>query len=346
VSVVDYEMIQVFKKELELCKVREGEVFAVLSVGTLLADYAQAFMFAAQMLGAKTFHLNVRDHTVENRAGVIGKTPLAGNRPAIEALKSADMVVDLMGLLFSKEQLEIQAAGTRILRVGEAFHILKQMFPEVSQRERVERGAELMRKAKQMHITSEAGTDVRYGLQQYPVMTQYGYTDEPGRWDHFPSAFLFTQGNDDDVHGTIVLQPGDALVAFKRYIHDPVKLAISNGYITDIDGEGIDADLIRDYIESFEDPRAYAISHIGWGMHERAAWYHMLATSRLHEERYMNSLSFYGNVLFSTGPNSEFGGSNDTACHLDIPMRKCSLFLDDLEIVRKGKVIHPELKAR
>ena len=42
----------------------------------------------------------------------------------------------------------------------------------------------------------------------------------------------------------------------------------------------------------------------------------------------MELRSFYGNVMFSTGPNNELGGPNDTASHLDIPMRNCSLFLD------------------
>ncbi|MDT8873087.1 hypothetical protein RAA17_23370 [Komagataeibacter rhaeticus] len=52
-------------------------------------------------------------------AGEVGRTPLAGNRPAIEALKAADIVIDLVGLLFSHEQNEITASGTRMLFVHE-----------------------------------------------------------------------------------------------------------------------------------------------------------------------------------------------------------------------------------
>ncbi len=344
-NMIDVEMLRVFTAELELCKVKPDETVAVLSASGTPNGYAQAFMVAAGSLGATTFHIEVPDHATANRAGVYGKTPLAGNRAAIDSLKSADLVIDLMGLLFSPEQAEIQSAGTRILRVGEPMHVLKQMFPTAEQRRRVEAGAEMMRAARELRVTSEAGTDVRYRLGQYPVVTQYGYTDTPGRWDHFPSAFLFTQGNDDGVEGTVVVQPGDILCAFKKYVQDPVRLTIKAGRVAEIDGPGMDAALLRDYITSFNDPRAYAISHIGWGMHERATWYHMLATTRLREERIMNALSFYGNVLFSTGPNTEVGGTNDTACHIDIPMRKCSLFLDGRQIVAAGKVVVPELKA-
>jgi len=50
-------------------------------------------------------------------------------------------------------------------------------------------------------------------------------------------------------------------------------------------------------------------------------------------------------VLFSLGPNVELGGSNDTACHLDLPMRNCSLWLDGLPILDCGDVVHPEMRV-
>ena len=39
----------------------------------------------------------------------------------------------------------------------------------------------------------------------------------------------------------------------------------------------------------------------------------------------MDGRAHYGNVLFSLGPDTEFGGENDTPCHLDLPMQGCSL---------------------
>ena len=59
----------------------------------------------------------------------------------------------------------------------------------------------------------------------------------------------------------------------------------------------------------------------------------------------VHGLAFHGNVLFSTGPNTELGGTNDTACHLDIPLRHCSLFLDGRPVVCDGVVVPPEMQA-
>jgi 2,5-dihydroxypyridine 5,6-dioxygenase len=58
----------------------------------------------------------------------------------------------------------------------------------------------------------------------------------------------------------------------------------------------------------------------------------------------MEPRSFYGNVMFSTGPNNELGGANDTACHLDIPMRGNSLFLDGEPIVIDGDLAVKDIK--
>jgi 2,5-dihydroxypyridine 5,6-dioxygenase len=53
----------------------------------------------------------------------------------------------------------------------------------------------------------------------------------------------------------------------------------------------------------------------------------------------MELRAFHGNVLFSTGPNQQFGGPNHTACHLDIPMRGCTLTLDDAPVIVDGRVV-------
>lgn len=341
---VNVDMLGLFKAELELCKVRAGEVVAIISAGDEKIDYAQAFMVAAQEMGATTFQLAV-PRSQSRAPGVQGRHPLAGNQPAIDSLKKADLLIDLMGLLFSKEQAEIQASGTRVLRVVEPLPVLKQMFPTQDLRRRVELSKRLLESARELRFTSPAGTDVRYRLSQYPVIAEYGYTDEPGRWDHFPSGFAFTQADDGGVDGTVVLGPGDIFAAFKRYLQSAVKLTIRAGYIVAIEGEGMDADLMRGYIESFNDPRGYAVSHIGWGSNERANWHHFATTPNLGGEYVMNALSFYGNVLFSTGPNTELGGTNDTPCHLDLPMRGCSLWLDDVPILEKGSVVHPDMRV-
>ena len=186
-----HDMLTLFRQELELCQVTAGQKVVVLSEAEQATDYAAAFLIAARELGADVFNLNLpsgRSLNLGAKAAEVGTNALSGNRAAIDALKSADLVVDLIFLLFSKEQLEIQAAGTRILLVAEPFEVLSRLFPTPQLRERVEAGEARLAKAQQLRFTNPAGTDVSYRLGQYPVLTEYGFTDTDGTQ---PAPFKF-----------------------------------------------------------------------------------------------------------------------------------------------------------
>src|SRR6185437_318274 len=125
--------------------------------------------------------------------------------------------------------------------------------------------ADKIKAARQMHVTSAAGTDLICPMGDFPAIAEYGFVDEPGRWDHWPSGFALTFPNDRTAHGMIVIDRGDILLPQKRYVSEPIALTVEGGYVVRIEG-GTDAALLRDYMETFNDPEGYAISHIGWGL--------------------------------------------------------------------------------
>ena len=338
------QLVKLFGAVLELCKVDDGQTLAALTEGGESAEFADAFLIAAQERGATSFQVNVAKR-IPQPGGRIKTTSLSGNGAAVTALKTADIIIDLVGLLWSAEQKELQAAGVRILTCKESVENIVRMFPTPDLRRRVEAGAKMLGSARQMHISSPAGTDITYQLGQYPVVTQYGYTDEPGRWDNLPGGFLFTGGNNDEIDGVVVIAPGDIILPFKRYLSNPVHLIVERGRVTRIEGEHVDAELLRDYMARWNDPRAYAVSHIGWGMDEKASWNFLATSPAASQSIGRDARAFYGNVLFSTGPNSELGGSNDTGCHLDIPLRGCDLTLDGKQIVEKGRIVPSDMRA-
>lgn len=148
-----HDMLTLFRTELELCKVMVGEKIVILSEAEQATDYAAAFLIAARELGAEVFDLNLPTSSSRNPGAKVydvGSNALSGNRSAIEALKRADLVVDLIFLLFSKEQFAIQAAGTRILLVVEPFEVLSRLFPTPDLRKRVEAGEARLAKARNL----------------------------------------------------------------------------------------------------------------------------------------------------------------------------------------------------
>ncbi|KAF1020845.1 MAG: 2,5-dihydroxypyridine 5,6-dioxygenase [Paracidovorax wautersii] len=329
--------------QLKMSGVRDGERLIVLTQGHDRLDYADAFMAAGQRLGASMYHLRL-PAPLPTAGWSVGVTGLAAMPEAVEALKNCDMLIDCIFLLFSKEQFAIQAAGTRILTAVEPPALLARLLPYPELREKVEIAATLLANAKVMRITSPHGTDVSYRLGTYPTIPEYACTDTPGRWDHWPSGFVFTGGDDDGVDGQIVVAPGDILLPQNLMVRESITYTIEKGWITDIRG-GLEAQIVKAYMDDFNDPRGYGMSHVGWGMTPHARW-HNFVPGEFPGGMGMEPRSFYGNVMFSTGPNNELGGPNDTACHLDIPMRGCSLFLDGEPVVVDGDIVVKDIQLQ
>lgn len=341
------KLVALFQKEFERCKVRPGENAIVLSGERSSPAYAHAALQAIRNLGAFGFQMHMpppipADKPDAKEGSYVGVTPVTGQRLAVETLKKADFVVDLMLLLHSPEQVEILQAGTRMLLVIEPPDILETRPPTEEMRQEIEAGAALLTRARTLRITSPAGTDVEMKLGQYPVVTQYGFTDTPGRWDHWPSAFLYTWPNEGGSNGRVVLDKGDFVWPLNRYLESQVTLKIRDGYIRSIEG-GDEARLLRKEMDSFADPEAYAVSHIGWGVDPRATWE---AVKIQPLSIGTDPRSYAGNVQFSTGPNTEAGGSRHTIAHFDMPMLGCTLTLDGQAVVRDGAIVPVTQGAR
>lgn len=334
---VDKALFDMFRDRLLLCGAGPGVRVGILSEDLVRRSYALAFASAAEDLGADPLHVNI----AKRPGSFFGPgNSLRGRQAAIDALKATDLVIDLIGLLWSAEQEEITDAGARMLLVLEPPSVLSRLTSSREGRAEVEAAVAKVAASRELRVTSPAGTDVTYKIGNMRTLGQYGHTDEPGRWDAWSGNFVWTGGDEDGVDGTVVLAPGDMLLdPILRYVSEPITLTIERGLITDITGGGAEGAILRDFIAGFKDPRAYAISHIGWGMDNNAFWNFLAFSPEAKDSVGADGRCHYGNVLFSLGPNTELGGTNDTLCHLDIPMRNCSLFLDGETIVRDGEVI-------
>lgn len=345
--VSDYQMIQAWQQVLKLSKLEAGQTVTILTSSATHPQTLSAALVATQSMGAVVNRLDLPPVNAEKAfsrdpLAYLGTTPLTGNRAAIAALKASDLVLDLMTLLFSPEQHDILKAGTKILLAVEPPEVLVRTVPTEADRVRVKAASARITGAKEMTVVSAAGTDLRCPLGEFPAVSEYGFVDEPGRWDHWPSGFTLTWPNEKGANGRIVIDVGDILLPQKHYTTSRIELTVENGFATKIEG-GVDAELLRDYMESFNDPEGYAISHIGWGLQPRCRW----STLGLYDREQtigMDARAYEGNFLFSLGPNNEVGGSRTTACHIDIPLRNCTVRLDGQDVVRNGKVLDGDAK--
>jgi 2,5-dihydroxypyridine 5,6-dioxygenase len=328
-------LVELFRKEFALCNVGPGQTVAVLSEGANLRNYAEASLSAASALGAKVVDVALNSDVqmdASERMKNIGRNSLSRDPKAMDACMNADMVIDHMLLLFSREQIAMQKAGARVLMVVEPQEILERLFPNPELRNRVETAERRLRNARTLRFVNDAGTDVTYQLNQDATMSEYGYTDQKGRWDHWPGGLVATVAVKGGVHGRVVMDRGDIIYPWKTPASERIEFVIREGAVCEISG-GPQAEKLMRFIDEYNDPRAKAISHIGWGLNEACQWDATLPGIG------MDGRGYAGNVLFSLGPDTEFGGDNDTACHLDLPMRNCTMWLDGDMIIKNGAVV-------
>jgi 2,5-dihydroxypyridine 5,6-dioxygenase len=328
---------ELFVDQFRLCAVHAGETVGVISELGRKTEYVEAAVAAARDLGAGALVL-----TASSLSNPMLPPYSADGREVAALLAGAgecDLVVDVTvgGLIHSDVRTRITGAGKRMLFVAEPADVLERLMGSIELRAVVEEGGRKLKAGTTLHVTSAAGTDLTADISgsDLPVTHQWGYVDEPSRWDHWPSGFVACFPHDRTASGVLVLQPGDALIPWQRYVREPVTLTVEKGFITEVTGSA-EAFLLRDYFESWNDPEVWALSHMGWGVHPVARW----SAFEVYEPRslYGQELrSTAGNFMWSTGSNRF--ADRETPAHLDIPMHGCTVTIDDVAVVRDGHLL-------
>lgn len=340
------ETMGLFKELMELSKLKKGETVLVYHDTLTPPFYPAAAMGAAHELEAMVAQMMVP-------ATSPAVQPWGPNIPEtkpemiLSAWKGADMVVDMItgpGQLYTPVTTEALNSGTRVLRIMAELDDLRRMWPSDEVKARVLESKAILEKGEKLRVTSEAGTELVMSKSGRPAGGQYGRADEPGRWAMPNSAQVACAPIEGSVEGTLVLNVGDILLNLARYVAEPVYIIIEKGAITKIEG-GLEAFLLRDWFETWEDPKAYVVSHIGWGCHDKASW-HRMGNLWQGIGGFMDCESYYGNMQIAFGSNmsASLAGSNDTRAHIDIQCRNNNFWVDDLQVLEEGQFLIEELK--
>jgi 2,5-dihydroxypyridine 5,6-dioxygenase len=333
-------MAALFRNEFELCRVQEGETIALLSDLASRRQYVAAAFAAAEDLGANAYEMCVNAIPSWTKVGV---ETVGACKGTVEALAAADLLVCLHIPLFTKWLKTVRDAGTRVLMVIDGPDDLEQLMAPPGLKEAVLHAHRRLADTRVLRVTSEAGTDLTVECGEYPVMSQYGFADEPGRFDHWGAGHVHTFPNEGTANGTVVVQPGDIVVLpYCRYVQDEIRLEIRDGFIRKIEG-GLDARLMDHWLEDGRrhpgDMDGHAVSHLGWGLNPQARWDNIALNGDDPEHSHAAARTFPGNFLFSTGPNTQGGGKRNTKGHYDVPMRDCTVMLDNDVIIERGRFV-------
>ena len=326
--------IDMFVEVFALCGVKAGDACAVLSETQTRPELPQLAELALQRLGAQPFHLVLptRELTAPVPVRSTGASDaIAGLQPVVRALAGCVFVADctVEGLQHAPELPQILAGGARVLAVShEHPEILERCLPRAEDELPVRDAMRRLKAARQMTVHSAAGTELAIDLAGARVGGVWGFTSKPGTLSHWPGGLVLAFPAAGSVNGTLVLDRGDVNLTFKRYLQDAVKLTIANDRAVRVEAQdasqGLEAELMRGYFEAWNDPEAYAVSHVGWGLN-----FYDKADFNGTELR-----AYAGNFLYSTGANEVAG--RHTLGHFDLPLRGCTVLLDGVPVVERG----------
>ncbi len=342
---IEGKWIDSFVRVFELCEVEAGDEVAILSETQSRPVIPHLSELALQRLGAKPFHVALPspNQTVGVPIRSTGASDaIQQNVAVIAALGGSKMVIDctVEGLLHAAELPKILKAGARVLMVSnEHPEALERLAPDEGLEAKCKLGIKMLRDAGAMTVTSPAGTDLTIGLDGAVAGGGWGFTKRAGTITHWPGGICLCFPAAGSVNGKLVMASGDVNLTFKRYLESPITLHIEDDYVREIEGDGLDAELMRSYFEAWGDEEAYAVSHAGWGMNPAARWDAMT----MYDKDDFNGTelrAFAGNFLYSTGANEVAG--RHTLGHFDLPMRNCTVALDGNPVVVDG-VLQGEL---
>jgi len=196
-----------------------------------------------------------------------------------------------------------------------------------------------------IRISSDAGTELLMDKTGRSGVANYGAADEPGHLDFWGAGMVETAQLEGTLEGTLVLNTGDIVFHLGRYIEQPVTITFREGRAVKFEG-GVDAFLIQNHLESYDDPNALMAGHISWGTDKRALWSAQAVQFPQPGAGGGDSEAHYGQVEIEIGSNNDvsFRGKNETKAHLGLCSLGCSLWLDDLLVIEHGEFVLDELR--
>jgi 2,5-dihydroxypyridine 5,6-dioxygenase len=335
--------LEIFKKVLSHCAVKEGEkavVLEVMSGPPVDRETSTSLLHALEDFGAEYSMVLVPQKTTDYHR---------------DMLKQADIVFKLGGtpgtgfsIYNSRDVKGILNSGTRVLTISNYMltdeATLRRLLPTEDHIRRTFEGAERLKKAETIKVTSPAGTNLTMNKLGRPAHRQCGAANEAGIWDSYGFGLVMCCPLENSANGTLVIDVGDLFNSPRLYVTELVRCAVKDGYITKIEG-GFSAKFLDKWLSSWNDEESYGISHIGWGTHRGAIWW---GTPWVGTDWYKQGItgadieSYYGNMLIAFGASPSFpepAGTRAAPSHIDIGMLNCDFILDDELITSKGKIM-------
>ena len=334
-------------EEFQLCNVQKGETIVLLSDLGARRDYVAAAFAAAEDLGADAYEMCVNAMPSWTKVGVetVGRC-----KGTLEAIKSADMLVCLHIPLFTRWLKEARDAGTRVLMVIDGPDELEELMAPPGLKEAV-RPCRPAAQARQDHADHAARRHRPHGQSRRisdhePIrlcgsarpLRPLGRRPRP----HLPERRLRQRhrGVPAGRHRRAALLPlraGRGAARHPRRLHPQDRRRPRRQ---------ADERLARRQQARGRTTWTATPSRISAGASiRRRAGTPSRSTAPIPSATTPARAALPAISCSRPGPNSQGGGKRTTKGHYDVPMRDCTVTLDNDVIIERGRIADDKMRV-
>lgn len=179
-----------------------------------------------------------------------------------------------------------------------------------------------LEKAKEIHITTPAGTDLYYGKEGISAIAADGNYTMPGTGGNLPAGEVYCPPNGKRIEGKVVIDGSSRTHEHTILIRNPIELTIKDGDIVDIKGQE-EANHLENSLKwaasvAKNPGNVRRICELGIGLNPRA----QIIGAMIVDDKTL------GTAHVGIGSNYWFGGSIYAIIHLDQVFKNPSIYLD------------------
>ena len=304
-----------------------GDPLLILTAVGCHITLAEACLAAATRAGADTQMMVIP----RRQQGTPRKTkPILDN-----AIRASKFVLALGVDFLGPAAAEAQSQGTSFLHAsvnGVEDYVVRALLDVDT--EAMNRNAELVAhlwdQTKVCRVTSPQGTDVSFDMMPRKSIIGAGAISGPAKEDFYPGTQVGIAPVEETINGRIVIDASDSV---QGLVQNPYSLVMEKGFIVAVEG-GEEADIMRGWLESLDDPNIYALCHYSLGLNPQAG----ISGNMTEDERKLAAVDFgFG----SQAP--DFGGTvGPCDYHEDIMLAAPTIYLDGKEMSGGGR-LNPEM---
>jgi len=178
-----------------------------------------------------------------------------------------------------------------------------------------------LKNKNEIKITTKKGTGIKFYLKARKWLGDDGIYTKKGTFGNLPAGEVFIAPLEGKANGTIVV---DASIGGLGKADKNVKIGVKNGFIVGVNGGKI----ANQFEKSLKNKLYRNVAELGIGTNYKAK----ITGNVLEDEK------VYGTCHIAFGNNRHFGGKIDVPFHVDVVVKKPTIYADDILIMKNGKI--------